>query len=157
MRTGIVRLGDRVRRMLVEPLPEGRMGLYFGLGSLVLAIAALYYAGRIFELQRRDAMLFELENRYQEYEQALLTLECFNQHGPIPAGDEEKQLRAVADVLRALLLRKDNPPLRELLDVRDEVLTTGSGLLVRVKRRTTDLRRSLLSQDTPNVLATCDP
>ena len=101
------RFWSRIRALLVWRLPPERLSLYFGLASCVFALLALLYAGRIFELQRRDALLFELERRYQEYERLLVSAECLNgtDNDKATTIDDVRSLGDVSAHLRALLLR----------------------------------------------------
>jgi hypothetical protein len=139
------RIFARAREIFIRPLPPERLNLYFALASCVLALAALFYAGRVFELQRRDALLFELERRYQEYQRLLLAADCLAQNGPgsLENSDDVKNLCDVCTRLRAVLWRKREATLDELLGARDDVLTVGSAAAVGLQRNLMNERSKL--------------
>ena len=121
---------NRIRRVFLLPLQQERLNLYIALGSCVLAVLALYSAVRIFELQRRDALLFELERRYQEYEQLILSAESVG----LTASHDIDSLHRISGRLRTILRAKGQATLDDLLTGRDAVLTDGSVALLSLKR-----------------------
>lgn len=87
----------------------------------------------MFELQRRGALLFELNNQRQEYEQVILRSECLGANPQAQARVD--RLRGIAKRVQDILARKDAAPVDELLLTRDEVVTTGSDLVLELRRR----------------------
>ena len=145
----------RAGKLLLKPLPEGRLSLYFALASCVLAFAALFYAGRIFDLQRRDALLFELAGRYQQFERALLLAGCLH---PNPAGQvhqDIEDLRRVSDRLSTTLMLKRDATLGQLLDARDDVLTIGTRLVISIDRETMRMRSGASGSDRQRLAIDC--
>jgi hypothetical protein len=145
---GIANFWKNLRDALFSPLPKVKLSLYFALASCVLTFAGLLYAGQIFNLQRRDTLLFELERRHQEYERLLLVVGCLAQHGADPhkhvdANEDAKKLHAVSGRLLRLLERRGNASLGDLLDARDEALTTGSRLVLALTTKVTNARTEL--------------
>src|SRR5262245_7521991 len=97
----------KARKIFLKPLPGERVGMYVAVGSCVLALVALVYAVRIYELQRRDALLFELERHYQDYERLLMTADCIR--GVRPRSIESRDLETLRHLtgdLRNVLMRK---------------------------------------------------
>jgi len=151
------RFGARVRALFVNPLPKAKVNLYVALASGALALIALIFTGRVFQLERRDALLFELEHHYQDYEQLLLTAECFIQNAPTvkARANEMDRLRQLNGRLRADLLRRSEATLGELLDTRDEVLTVGSEAAVGLARRLMNERSKLDTDGLERVVRAC--
>lgn len=124
----------RLREVFLRPLPEARVNIYIALASMAFAFIALYYAGRTFELQRRDGLVFELSRRLEDYEHLAALTDC---QGTVTAaqvtGDVAK-LRDVVGHIRIVLAKKREAKLFELLDIRDRVVTEGTGLMVTLTR-----------------------
>jgi len=101
--------------------------------------------------------MFELEERYQQYERLVLSAECLRQSTPSMALNDNDVdiLRRLSARLRATLLRRREASLGELLDVRDEVLTVGSGAAVGVMRHFMNVRPRLESDGLAVIITTC--
>ena len=151
----MVSIFKSLRNVLLKPLPEGRLSLYFALGSFVLAFAALFYAGRIFDLQRRDALLFELASQHQQFERALLLATCLHPIAGGQARQDLEDLRKVSDRLRAILMLKREATLGQLLHARDEVLTVGTSLAIAIERENMNVRSRAALSDLPRIDVVC--
>ena len=82
--------------------------------------------------------MFELEERYQDYEQLLLSADCLHQNAA-----DVRDLRALARVserIHTTLSRGREATLSMLLDTRDEVLTVGSDAFLGLRRHLATVR-----------------
>ena len=146
------------REILLWRLSRAQVLAYLSLASTVLAFAALYMTGRVFSLERRDALLFEFERRQQEYEGLLIATDCFTEHvpGTRAPDDEIKALRALSRRLRATFMEKGDASLSELVDVRNDVLTVGSDSVMKLRRYLASERTNIDDVVLGHLVRKCD-
>ena len=113
---------NRIRVFLLRPLPKTKLNAYVAIASCIFGFLALFYAGRTFQLQRRDSLLFELERRYEQEQRLLLSTECFVQNAHAVGTDAMEKLRQVSSRRREVLSRRAAATMNELLDAHQRSL-----------------------------------
>lgn len=150
-------LRTKVRALLGWRVPKAKLSLYVALASCVLTFFTLFAAGAVFEVQRTDVLLFELERRYREYDYLIASIECVNSRASVPdrSADDIKRLRDVRADLRDALSSRGAMTLDELTHLRDEVLSDASEAAARLARDILNERSNLDGDRLDKMIRVC--